>query len=98
MKPSKIAAAHAVRALPHGSGHDAWEIIVEKARKLLGRARGFGCGSRFRIKIRRAKCDARNVGRTMTMIDGQILIALAGAFLLGIVFGSGLEMLVRDGR
>jgi hypothetical protein len=32
------------------------------------------------------------------MIDGQIVMALAGAFLLGIVFGSGLEILVRDGR
>ena len=32
------------------------------------------------------------------MIDGQIIVALAAAFLLGIVFGSGLEILVRDGR
>ena len=36
--------------------------------------------------------------RPMTMIDGQIILALATAFLLGIVFGSGLEILVRDGR
>jgi hypothetical protein len=32
------------------------------------------------------------------MNDGQIVMALAWAFLLGIVFGSGLEILVRDGR
>jgi hypothetical protein len=31
------------------------------------------------------------------MIDVQIVMALAVAFLLGIVFGSGLEILVRDG-
>jgi hypothetical protein len=34
----------------------------------------------------------------MIAIDGQILVALAEAFLLGIVFGSGVEILVRDGR
>jgi hypothetical protein len=32
------------------------------------------------------------------MIDGQIIVALAAAFLRGIVFGSGLEIPVRDGR
>jgi hypothetical protein len=32
------------------------------------------------------------------MIDGQIVVALAAAFLLGIALGSGLEILVRDGR
>jgi hypothetical protein len=36
--------------------------------------------------------------RPMIMIDGQIIVALAAAFLLGIVFGSGLEILVRGGR
>jgi hypothetical protein len=34
----------------------------------------------------------------MIVIDGQIVVALAEAFLLGIVFGSGVEILVRDGR
>jgi hypothetical protein len=38
------------------------------------------------------------VGGPMTMIDGQVVVALAEAFFLGIVFGSGLEVLVRDGR
>jgi hypothetical protein len=33
----------------------------------------------------------------MIMIDGQIIVALAATFLLGIVFGSGLEILIRDG-
>ena len=32
------------------------------------------------------------------MVDGQILVALCAAFLLGIVFGSGLEILVREER
>ena len=32
------------------------------------------------------------------MVDGQILVALCAAFLLGIVFGSGLEILARDDR
>jgi len=32
------------------------------------------------------------------MIDGQIVVALAEAFLLGIVFGSGLEILGRNAR
>ena len=31
------------------------------------------------------------------MVDGQILVALCAAFLLGIVFGSGIEILVKDG-
>jgi hypothetical protein len=34
----------------------------------------------------------------MTMIDGHIIVPLFAAFLLGIVFSSGLEILVRDGR
>jgi hypothetical protein len=32
------------------------------------------------------------------MIDGQIILALIEAFLLGIVFGSGLEIIVRAGQ
>ena len=32
------------------------------------------------------------------MIDGQIIVALAEAFLIGIVFGSGLEILAKEGR
>ncbi len=32
------------------------------------------------------------------MVDGQIIVALAAAFLFGIVVGSGLEILVRDAR
>jgi len=32
------------------------------------------------------------------MFDGQIVVALAAAFLLGVVFGSGLEILVRNAR
>ncbi len=32
------------------------------------------------------------------MFDVQIVMALSVAFLLGIVVGSGLEILVRDGR
>jgi len=34
----------------------------------------------------------------MIVIDAQIVLALVEAFLLGIVFGSGVEILVRDGR
>jgi hypothetical protein len=30
------------------------------------------------------------------MIDSQIIVAVAEAFLLGIVFGSGLEIIVRE--
>ena len=32
------------------------------------------------------------------MIDGLMSVALFAAFLLGIVVGSGLEIIVRDGR
>jgi hypothetical protein len=34
----------------------------------------------------------------MIVIDSQIVVALAEVFLLGIVFGSGLEIPLRDGR
>ena len=32
------------------------------------------------------------------MVDGLVLVALCVAFLLGIVVGSGLQILVEDGR
>jgi len=44
------------------------------------------------------KNDASLARRDKSMIDGQIIIALAEAFLLGIIFGSGLEILVKGGR
>jgi hypothetical protein len=44
------------------------------------------------------KDDATLARRDKSMIDGQIIVALGEAFLLGIIFGSGLEILVRDGR
>jgi hypothetical protein len=37
-------------------------------------------------------------GRRGTMFDAPIALALFAAFLLGIVAGSGLEILVRGGR
>jgi hypothetical protein len=37
-------------------------------------------------------------GRRSTMFDAPITLALFAAFLLGIVAGSGLEILVRAGR
>jgi hypothetical protein len=36
--------------------------------------------------------------RITTMVDGLVAVALFAAFLLGIVVGSGLEILVRDSR
>jgi len=36
--------------------------------------------------------------RTMTMFDAQIALALFAAFLLGVVAGSGMEIIVRGGR
>jgi hypothetical protein len=44
------------------------------------------------------KSDATLASRDRSMIDGQIVLALAEAFLLGIVFGSGLEIIVRSLR
>jgi hypothetical protein len=44
------------------------------------------------------KNDATLARRDKSMIDGQIIVALAEALLLGNVFGSGLEILVRDER
>jgi hypothetical protein len=35
--------------------------------------------------------------RTMTMFDAQIAVALFAAFLLGIVAGSGMEIIVNGG-
>ena len=32
------------------------------------------------------------------MFDAQIVVALFAAFLLGMVAGSGIEIIVRDGR
>ena len=40
----------------------------------------------------------RSYGRRSTMFDAPITLALFAAFLLGIVAGSGLEILVRSGR
>jgi hypothetical protein len=34
--------------------------------------------------------------RSMSMVDGPIVVALCAAFLLGIVTGSGSEVFVRD--
>jgi hypothetical protein len=36
--------------------------------------------------------------RTETMFDAQIVVALFAAFLLGMVAGSGMEIIVRGGR
>jgi hypothetical protein len=36
--------------------------------------------------------------RTMTMFDAQIALALFAAFLLGMIAGSGMEIIVRGGR
>jgi hypothetical protein len=44
------------------------------------------------------KSDATLARRNRSMIDGQIVLALAAAFLLGIVFESGLETLARNAR
>jgi hypothetical protein len=44
------------------------------------------------------KNDATLARRDKSMIDGQIAVAIAGAFLLGIVFGSGLAILARNSR
>jgi hypothetical protein len=44
------------------------------------------------------KNDATLARRNRSMIDGQIVLALAEAFLLGIFFGSGLEIIVRSAR
>jgi hypothetical protein len=44
------------------------------------------------------KMDAPGQEGPTTMITGQIVMGLAGAFLLGIVFSSGLKILVRYGR
>jgi hypothetical protein len=40
----------------------------------------------------------RSSARTMTMFDAQIALALFAAFLLGMVAGSGIEIIVRSGR
>ena len=37
------------------------------------------------------------LARTMTMFDAQIAVALFAAFLLGMVAGSGMEIIVRGG-
>jgi hypothetical protein len=34
----------------------------------------------------------------ITMFDAQIIVALFAAFLLGMVAGSGLEIIMRGGR
>ena len=44
------------------------------------------------------KSDVTLAKRDRSMIDGQIVLALAAAFLLGIFFGSGLETLARNAR
>ena len=36
--------------------------------------------------------------RTMTMFDAQIAVALFATFLLGMVAGSGMEIIVKGGR
>jgi len=36
--------------------------------------------------------------RMTVMVDGLVAVALFAAFLLGVVVGSGLEILVRNGR
>jgi len=44
------------------------------------------------------KSQIQSYGRRSTMFDVPITLALFAAFLLGIVAGSGLEILVRAGR
>jgi hypothetical protein len=44
------------------------------------------------------KSAATLARRDRSMIDGQIVLALAAAFLQGIVFGSGLGTLARNAR
>ena len=40
----------------------------------------------------------QSLNRTVTMFDAQIALALFAAFLLGVVAGSGMEIIVRGGR
>jgi len=47
--------------------------------------------------LKTAKQD-RAFTRTMTMFDAQIALALFAAFLLGVVAGSGMEIIVRGWR
>jgi hypothetical protein len=68
-------------------------ILTMPARRLIaGTGRG-GRGSRREEKIADQK-----LGKKGTMFDAPVTLALFAAFLLGIVAGSGLEILVRAKR
>jgi hypothetical protein len=82
--PLKVGmAVYTAKALLHGKGGDAWEMMVENlpwSHRMRPRAQD--------------RCFTRRV----TMFDAQIVLALFAAFLLGIVVGSGMEIIVRSGR
>jgi hypothetical protein len=50
------------------------------------------------LKTAKQRSQDQCLTRTMTMFDAQIAVALFAAFLLGIVAGSGIEIIVRGGR
>jgi hypothetical protein len=48
--------------------------------------------------VERSEIESQYFTRTMTMFDAYIALALFAAFLLGMVAGSGLEVIVRGVR
>ena len=72
----------APRALPQGKRDDAWEMPWRTSP----------------APFRSAEIARPVFQRTMTMFDAQIALALFAAFLLGVVAGSGMEIIVRAGR
>jgi len=50
------------------------------------------------LKTAKPRSQDQCFTRTMTMFDAQIAVALFAAFLLGVVAGSGMEIIVRGGR
>jgi hypothetical protein len=65
-----------------GKGGDVREMLVESIPNLQMRQRS------------QNQCFTR----TVTMFDAQIAVALFATFLLGMVAGSGMEIIVRGGR
>ena len=76
-------AACTARAILHGKGGD-----------VLGDARG----EHPLMPSDETEIVRPVLARTMTMFDAQIAVALFAAFLLGMVAGSGMEIIVRGGR
>jgi hypothetical protein len=64
-------------------------------RLIAGTGHRCGRGSR---REENPRLQIRSDGRRSKMFDAPITLALFAAFLLGIVAGSGLEILVRSGR